>query len=739
MGNGGYLLENKILNNDINHIERRLIRVCLMAFVCLGLNILGILISSRISFPLYLDSIGTVMASALSGTLPGVAVGFFTNIAKYIMGDDSALYYGSINVLIALMASYCARKNYFRSFFKSLLVILCLAFLGGGLGSLLTWFIYGFASEGISADLAASIHAKTGMIPFVSQVFADFLIDVVDKAVTVIIVFVTVRILPENIEEKLRYEGWQQTPLSMEMKQLASRNNNRRISLRTKILLLITVASFLIGIVATTIGYFLFKESTIDDHEKLGQGVAGLAASAVDADMVDEYISEGSEAPGYNETKEILYSIRDSSPDILYVYVYKIMPDGCHVVFDLDTDDVAGSEAGELIPFDESFMDAVPKLLNGESIPPRITNDTYGWLLTVYEPVRDDAGNTVCYACADISMNQLVTGSYSFLTKELSLFLGFFIFVLTVGLWLAEYNIIFPVNSMALSAGAFAFTSEEEREGSVDRIKQLDIRTGDEIENLYKAFTKTTEDSMQYVSDIQSKSETISKMQVGLIMVLADVVEGRDDSTGEHIKKTAAYTGIILEQMRKEGKYPDIITDKFIADVVHSAPLHDIGKIHISDVILNKPGKLTDEEYEIMKTHAAYGGDLVKRAMENVPDSDYLNEAVNIARYHHEKWNGKGYPEGLAGEDIPLSARVMAVADVFDALVSKRIYKPPYSFERAMEIIQNDSGTHFDPSVAEAFIHASDLVRQTAESHGDGNDDLTVGSDDDRSNNNNNS
>ena len=140
-----------------------------------------------------------------------------------------------------------------------------------------------------------------------------------------------------------------------------------------------------------------------------------------------------------------------------------------------------------------------------------------------------------------------------------------------------------------------------------------------------------------------------------------------------------------------------------------------MGKIHVSDTILNKPGKLTDEEFDLMKKHTTAGCDIIQQAMDIVPDSDYLKEAKNLATYHHEKWNGKGYPEGLSGEDIPLSARIMAVADVFDALVSRRSYKPGMPFEKAISIIREDSGTHFDPVVAQAFLNAEDKVRKVAE------------------------
>ena len=158
----------------------------------------------------------------------------------------------------------------------------------------------------------------------------------------------------------------------------------------------------------------------------------------------------------------------------------------------------------------------------------------------------------------------------------------------------------------------------------------------------------------------------------------------------------------------------DVLTDEYIDSVIKSAPLHDIGKIRISDSILNKPGKLTDEEFEIMKQHTTYGAQVIEQCISTLPGSNFLGEAKNIAKYHHEKWNGKGYPEGLSGEDIPLSARIMAVADVFDALISKRVYKDAFSFDKAMEIIKEDSGTHFDPKVAEAFLAASAQVRETA-------------------------
>jgi HD-GYP domain-containing protein (c-di-GMP phosphodiesterase class II) len=140
-----------------------------------------------------------------------------------------------------------------------------------------------------------------------------------------------------------------------------------------------------------------------------------------------------------------------------------------------------------------------------------------------------------------------------------------------------------------------------------------------------------------------------------------------------------------------------------------------VGKIQVSDVLLNKPGKLTDEEFKQMQTHTTAGGEIISHAIALVSDAGYLAEAKNLSTYHHERWDGKGYPTGLAGDAIPLSARIMAVADVFDALVSRRSYKPGFPFEKAMDIIREESGTHFDPDVAQAFLNAEDEVRRIEE------------------------
>jgi Response regulator containing a CheY-like receiver domain and an HD-GYP domain len=202
-------------------------------------------------------------------------------------------------------------------------------------------------------------------------------------------------------------------------------------------------------------------------------------------------------------------------------------------------------------------------------------------------------------------------------------------------------------------------------------------------------------------------------MQDEIIINFAEMVEARDTSTGDHIKKTAFYVEAIADELQKEGKFSDILTDSYKDKLKRSAPLHDIGKIAVSDLILNKPGKLTDEEFAIMKSHTTQGMKILSKIeanANNTMDDNYLKESIEMAHYHHEKWDGSGYPTGIKGEEIPLSARIMAVADVFDALVAERVYKKSFSYEKAMAIITEGAGKHFDPVVVEAFCHISEKL-----------------------------
>lgn len=211
-------------------------------------------------------------------------------------------------------------------------------------------------------------------------------------------------------------------------------------------------------------------------------------------------------------------------------------------------------------------------------------------------------------------------------------------------------------------------------------------------------------DLQHKLSLLKSSNERIREIQHRIIVGVADLIEFRDLSTGTHVKDTSSYVEIIVNEALKQGVYPETITKEYGMKVIGAASLHDVGKITISDVILQKPGKLTDEEFVIMKTHSAEGGKIVHQLLDGIVEEGDINLVADIARHHHEKWNGTGYPDGLAGEEIPVCARIAAIADVYDALTAERVYKKPFPAEKALAIILEDSGKHFDPILGPMFV-----------------------------------
>ena len=695
----------------------------IILIICgIAINIGGAQLAKALKLPLFLDCIGTILIAAIGGYLPGAIVGFLSNMIN-ALNDPANAYYTLLSVLIGLCAAFYARRGYFRSIWKALLLTFPLAIVGGALGSILTYLIYGFGfGEGISLGLARTLYQSGNLSLFFAQFISDMIIDLADKFVSLVIVYFILQLVYKRFGNNLEFHSWHQKPLSEEDQIRTNKSQSKAMSLRSKILLLIIIATLFIAAITTGISFTLYRRATIDEHTQMGIGVAGLAATIINGDDINRYLEEGESAEGYAAVERQLQKVRQSSHEIEYVYVYKILEDGCHVVFDLDTEDTPGGDPGDIVEFDQAFAPYLDDLIAGKEIRPIVSDETFGWLLTVYEPIVDSRGITQAYACVDISMEEVTLNEISFLVKVISMFLGFFLMIITIGLWLAEYNLILPINTMSLAAMRFAYKNEGEIEENAERFKDLQIATGDEIENLYDSFSMTIEETVKYIAETQKQAQAINKMQNGLILVLADMVESRDQCTGDHVRKTAAYCRVILDHLRKQGLYPELLTDDYIEDVVNSAPLHDIGKIKVPDAILNKPGKLTDEEFNEIKKHTIAGKEIIEQAIDLVAaDSSYLKEAKNLATYHHEKWNGKGYPYGLDGEDIPLSARVMAVADVFDALVSKRSYKEPFSFEKAMEIIEEGSGNHFDPKIVEAFKAEADEVRRISETFMGGN------------------
>ncbi|MBP5855919.1 two-component system response regulator [Marivibrio halodurans] len=222
-------------------------------------------------------------------------------------------------------------------------------------------------------------------------------------------------------------------------------------------------------------------------------------------------------------------------------------------------------------------------------------------------------------------------------------------------------------------------------------------------------------------SEVQSRTRDVQRIKEATIVAMASLAETRDNETGNHIRRTQNYVRALAEHLSGHPDFAAVLDAETIDLLYKSAPLHDIGKVGIPDNILLKPGPHTAEEFEIMKTHATLGAEAILAAEELLDASQlsFLRHAREIAQTHHEKWDGSGYPAGLKGTDIPLSGRLMAVADVYDALITKRVYKPAFPHEKAMSIIREGRGSHFDPRLVDALDHIEDRFIEIAREFAD--------------------
>ena len=689
----------------------------LFVFMTLLLNLILSKIALALNLPVYFDCVGTIIAAMMGGNLPAVIVGFFSNVINGF-SDITTLYYGIISILIGVAAAIFQRNGFFKSPGKIIVTIITFSLLGGGVGSVLTYFLFGYDfGEGISAPFALAVYNHLGFSKFFSQLSADIILDVFDKTLVVAAAVALHRIIPQQLKNRISEVFlFNPDPVKSDEEKFFEGKFVRR-SLIRKVVVMVIVAEILLGALASTTGYILYSQASVNEYIDITKGVSKATAVVVDGDRIDEFLEKGRAAEGYTDIEKRLYRIKDTFPHVMYLYIYRIMEDGSHVIFDLESEDiddvkaVKADQPGDVVDFDETFADVKENLIRGEKVEPRISDDEFGWLLTSYEPLLNSEGKPVAQIGVDLYMGDVSSEQATFFIKLLSMFFGLSIIIMSVVLEFVNRGIVYPVNRMAKASIQFAYNLGQgvESGNNLKAIEELKIHTFDEIEYLYKAIMKMGGDSISYIDQLNKQTERITNMQEEIIVNFAEMVEARDMSTGNHVKKTAFYVEAIAKELQKEGKFKDILTDSYIKILKRSAPLHDIGKIAISDLILNKPGRFTDEEFKIMQSHTTEGKNILTKIETNASDmdEDYLKESIEMAYYHHEKWDGTGYPRGVKGDEIPIAARIMAVADVFDALVAERVYKAAFPYEKAMEIITGGAGKAFDPDVVEAFTHIS--------------------------------
>ena len=706
------------MRNHLSTINKDRARATVIILVAIAVDVLLNYIVGRLGLPLYLDTVGTIFISVMMGAVPGLITAIASNTLCSIF-NEYALYYSLISISIVLVTTYFVKSDLFKKKSNAAVYLLIISSLGGIPGIIFQWILLGGPQFEDVEQAAKMLSEGFGVDFFMAALLMNVAFNIVDKGFSAFIAYMGLVYVPSDFRDRMWNLGWKQKPITeAEIREYKKESYAAGKSLNSRMTIILIVASASMAALMAFCGLQLYFRDIKKEYAQNAKNASEFVAENIDGDLIKgflsdgEYISEYSNQK-YKEINDLMISYHESLSDIEYLYVYQVRPEGCRLVFDTDPDVRSTDRIGTMIPFDDTFEPYITSLLNGERIEVIEIHSRYGYFLTAYTPIYDSKGHCVAYAGADASLQYMNDYIRDFILQVLLVFFGFLILIIAIGLWFTSYSLVYPVKSMARFTGQFMKrqVTQDELDDSVKKIRSLNIRTGDEIEALYQSICRMASGMAEQMRNVRYYTETASTMQNGLIITLADIVENRDSDTGAHVQKTSAYVRIVLEALRRKGYYLEKITDEYIEDVVRSAPLHDVGKVSIPDAVLNKPGKLTPEEFEIMKTHTTAGKHIMENAIRMVQGGTYLKEARNMAGYHHERWDGKGYPEGLHGEVIPLSARVMAVADVFDALTSPRVYKPAFSLEKSLEIISEGSGTQFDPKCVEAFMDSLDEAK----------------------------
>ena len=538
------------------------------------LNCLLSILNGHLSFTLYLDSVGTVLCAMAGGYLPGIVVGVLTNLILSVK-DPSTMYFACINAMLAVTMTFLTRRRIFESIKKTLLAIPVIALFTNTLSIILTW--------ALNVDQGASDATKSVIVSFLEDYRNEFctgyITELLDKGLTIVLVLLIVYIIRSFRPD---YFGSIEDVIPDNPKN-GNRDHpgTRSFSLRTRMVLLLSIGFLVLAGSLLTTGIILYRNVIIDEHIRLAEGITDLIRKKLDPDRITDYLEHGHDAEGYDETEKELYLLRDSYPDIKYLYVYRILEDGCHVVFDLDTEELEGDTPGTLVDFDPSFKPYLDRFFAGKTIEPMISDDSFGYLLTVYRPLYDRNGDCQCYVAVDLSMVLLSRYIINFVAKFISVFICFYLFFLAIVLSLTEKKLVRPINTMAQVTAGFAYNNEDARRLNVEKIRELDIRTGDEIENLYNAFLKTTEDGMGYVEKLRKAQAEVQDMMKQVAAM--DEIAYKDPLTG--MKNRAAYEETVR---RLEGKLNDrdtrfvfVMIDINFLKKVNDTYGHEFGDIYL--------------------------------------------------------------------------------------------------------------------------------------------------------------
>lgn len=481
---------------------------------------------------------------------------------------------------------------------------------------------------------------------------------------------------------------------------------NVKHSLTKKITLGFIIVISIVGVFAFSLYNYYNNKFAKQDQIYWASNCARTAANILYDAPISDFLKSGKDII-YKEYLSNLSAIcKNFDLKYLYVYIPDFKKNKLKTIFYLDgksENNIPKRDLGTVVSWD--FNSAEKNAFFGIQDSKIIeTNNQFGHVMTRYAAVYDSNNKPIALVGVDLSFDEInFQLMINFVRGFLVIFVCLFLIYILLVLYIKQI-ILKPVS--LISSRMFNFIKDNE-----PGQEPIILDTQDELASMADAFNRM-------VADINSYTQQIYDTQMETIFSLAKLAQSRDDDTGKHLERVKQYCYVITQKLAEDSPYSDLIDDEFIKNIVNASSLHDIGKVGISDLILLKNGKLTDEEFAQIKKHTIIGAQTLSEVHSKFGNNSFIEMGMIIANYHHERWDGRGYPEGLKGKDIPLAARIMSVADVYDALGTKRVYKDAFSQEKCIAIIKEERGTQFDPIIVDAFLDVVDKlyrVRQEME------------------------
>lgn len=471
---------------------------------------------------------------------------------------------------------------------------------------------------------------------------------------------------------------------------------NIKHSLTTKITLGFIVVIFIIGsFVSWGYSYYTNKFAKQDQVDLAGD-CAKTAANLLYKAPLNKFLTDG---------KDDLYKVYFSALNVicknfnlkyLYVYIPDFKNDKLTMIFDLgeiSKENIKNRDLGAVVPWKITKVEK-DTFYGIDDKKTTETDNKFGHVITKYATVYDDQNKPIALVGVDLSFEKVNSKIKTTFLRGLAFIILGLLAIYLVLIFYLEQVFIKPV--MLISSKMNNFIKENK-----PGYEPLKIDSDDELASMADSFNRMA-------ADINSYVKKLSETQMETIFSLAKLAQSRDDDTGKHLERVQQYCYVLAEKLSQDSPYSNLIDYTFINNIVSASALHDIGKVGIADAILLKPGRLTPEEFAEMKKHTTIGEQTLQEVHSKFGKNSFIEMGMLIAKYHHERWDGNGYPEGLKGEEIPLAARIMAIADVYDALGTKRVYKDAFPQEKCIEIIKEGSGTQFDSVIVDAFLEVAD-------------------------------